>query len=636
MTSKIRFDIDIYEASLELTKVEGSPSSEARTSQKCVGLLFPARSFSLLPSPDLDDNEAANRGRSIITSPPPSYSYYRGPPAPLIRELVFCHLHYLPVVMQMPGNPVKLCRCLTSRDIDDNTYSRTTPDECALEPVTKKKSNAETNPNESESPFLNPATQIGRMIGNKQWSASLEKEMEGLNIELNASIVNKVLKHLSDSELAFHFYSWAASRIDFKHDDVTTRLIITLLLKDLRLDYLTQILQKIKDKELSIHRSIYRLLISAYVRFNLLHLAIQTFNEMIESNCRVFSIDYNRFIGVLIRESRFDLAKHYYYKMANQGFSLSSFTYSRFISGLCKVKDIDFVQKLFDDMDKISCIPDIWAYNIYLNLLCKEKKVDMAIEVLETMILKGGEPDVVTYTTIISGFCEDGRFESAVEKWHEMIKRGFHPDNGASLALIFGLCSNGKVDVAYEVVMGMLKSHMELSSSVYNALIGGFCRAGRFDKAQVIASFMGKNGGKTDVVTYNTLMNYCCDRFMLKEAEELMSKMERKKIKPDKYSYNQLLKGLCKANQLNKAHHLLAKLFGKGRGSDLEEHALPVVQTLKYIKTIESRLPEPNRSMRENVRERGNSGDVQPFEATKEMDFAEEEKNILGGVYIVI
>lgn len=49
---------------------------------------------------------------------------------------------------------------------------------------------------------------------------------------------------------------------------------------------------------------------SGYVKANLPELAIQVYNGMIESNYRVFSIDYYRFI-----ESNFDLAEYYYYKM---------------------------------------------------------------------------------------------------------------------------------------------------------------------------------------------------------------------------------------------------------------------------------------------------------------------------------
>lgn len=49
---------------------------------------------------------------------------------------------------------------------------------------------------------------------------------------------------------------------------------------------------------------------SGYVKANLLELAIQVYNGMIESNYQVFSIDYNRFI-----ESNFDLAEYNYYKM---------------------------------------------------------------------------------------------------------------------------------------------------------------------------------------------------------------------------------------------------------------------------------------------------------------------------------
>ncbi|KAJ7945462.1 Pentatricopeptide repeat [Quillaja saponaria] len=114
------------------------------------------------------------------------------------------------------------------------------------------------------------------------------------------------------------------------------------------------------------HRLLYRPEISKYVKAGLLDKAIQVFDEMTQSNCRVFSLDYNQFIGALVRQYRFELAEHYYYKMIPQGFSLTPFTYSRFISGLCEIKNFSLIEKLLDDKDKLGCLPDIGAFNICL------------------------------------------------------------------------------------------------------------------------------------------------------------------------------------------------------------------------------------------------------------------------------
>ncbi|KDO37945.1 hypothetical protein CISIN_1g0434802mg, partial [Citrus sinensis] len=106
-------------------------------------------------------------------------------------------------------------------------------------------------------------------------------------------------------------------------------------------------------QKLGAQRLIYRAQISNLVKAGLIDQAVHVFDEMTQSNCRVFSIDYNRFIGVLIRHSRFDLVQFYYQQMHPLGFSLTPFTYSRFISGLCEVKNFTLINILLDNMDKL-------------------------------------------------------------------------------------------------------------------------------------------------------------------------------------------------------------------------------------------------------------------------------------------
>ncbi|GKV14622.1 hypothetical protein SLEP1_g25465 [Rubroshorea leprosula] len=137
-------------------------------------------------------------------------------------------------------------------------------------------------------------------------------------------------------------------------------------------------------RALSAHRLVYRARISRLVKSGLIDQATQVFDEMSQSDCRVFSLDYNRFIGVLVKHSRFDLAEQYYFQMLPQGFSLNSFTYSRFISGLCTIKNFTLIDILLRDMDMFNYVPDIWAFNIYLTVLCRDNMVDSLYDTLST------------------------------------------------------------------------------------------------------------------------------------------------------------------------------------------------------------------------------------------------------------
>ena len=226
------------------------------------------------------------------------------------------------------------------------------------------------------------------------------------------------------------------------------------------------------------HRLAYRSQISNLVKAGLINQAIHLFDQMTQSNCRVFSVDYNRFIGVLLRHSRLHLAHHFYRRhVIPRGFSLLPFTYSRFISALCSAPNninLPLIHRLLLDMDALGFVPDIWAFNTYLNLLCRQNRLETALELFHSMPSKGRDPDVVSYTIIIDALCNAKRFDEAAKVWRRLIDKGLSPDYKACVALVVGLCSGGRVDLAYELVVGVIKGGVKVNSLVYNALIDGF------------------------------------------------------------------------------------------------------------------------------------------------------------------
>ncbi|KAG0546390.1 hypothetical protein BDA96_02G443600 [Sorghum bicolor] len=395
---------------------------------------------------------------------------------------------------------------------------------------------------------------IGRALEQGRSSDSVELELERLHVDLDPFVVNRVLRSVSDSETAVQFYWWAESRPGFDHTQFAIAYIVSLLFIDSNFFLLSEFLERVRSQGVTLHRSLYRILLSGYVRAGKFDSVIQTFDEMVTSGCREFGVDYNRFIGVLVKNCCFDLVEKYYGVALDKGFCLTSFTYSRWISALCQSDRIELVERLLADMDKFGCFPDIWACNIYVDYLCKQNRLHDALMMLENMEMRGTGPDVVTYTTIVGCLCDNKQFAEAVELWEEMMRRGVKPDIISCGVLIFGLCKSDKVDEAFELALRMLSLNLELNVCIYNALISGFMRSGSINKAFKIISFMQANGCEPDVVTYNIRLNHYCDAGMIKEAEMLIEEMEMSGVvNPDRYSYNQMLKGLCKAHQLDRA-----------------------------------------------------------------------------------
>ncbi|WVZ67134.1 hypothetical protein U9M48_016257 [Paspalum notatum var. saurae] len=411
---------------------------------------------------------------------------------------------------------------------------------------------------------------IGRALERGRWSDTVEQELERLRVDVDPFVVNRVLRGMSDSETAVQFYWWAESRPGFDHTQFAIAYIVSLLFIDGNFFLLSEFLERVTSQGVALHRSLYRILLSGYVRAGKFDMVIQTFDQMVTSGCREFGVDYNRFIGVLIKNCCFDLVEKYYGIALEKGFCLTPFTYSRWISALCQSGRIGLVEELLADMDKFGCFPDIWACNIYVDYLCRQQnRLLDALKMIEKMAANGIDPDVVTYTTVVACLCDNKQFAAAVEFWEEMVGRGLKPDAIACGVLIFGFCKNDKVDDAFELASRMLSLDLEFSVCIYNALLSGLLRSRSISKAFKIISFMRSKGCEPDIVTYNILINHYCDTGMVEKAEKMIREMEKSGVNPDQYSYNQVLKGLCKAHQLDKAFGFVSEHMEVGGFCDV-------------------------------------------------------------------
>ncbi|GAB2269348.1 hypothetical protein Dimus_004268 [Dionaea muscipula] len=93
------------------------------------------------------------------------------------------------------------------------------------------------------------------------------------------------------------------------------------------------------------HGSTYRAaLISRFVKAGFIDEAVKTFDKMINSECRVFSIDYNRFIGVVL--------------VKNFGLIGRRLTYTLLVSGLSRVGRFEAALEFWNAMVENGMHPD--------------------------------------------------------------------------------------------------------------------------------------------------------------------------------------------------------------------------------------------------------------------------------------
>nr|CAB3489013.1 unnamed protein product [Digitaria exilis] len=324
---------------------------------------------------------------------------------------------------------------------------------------------------------------IGQALERGRSSGSVELELERLNVNLSPFVVNRVLR-------------------------------------DGNFSLLSEFLDRVRSQGVALHRSLYRMLISGYVRAGKFGSVIQTFDEMVTSGCREFGVDYNRLIGVLVKNCCFDLVEKYYCMALDKGFCLT-----------------------------------------------QQNRLHDALQMLEKMGMKGTDPDVVTYTTVVDCLCDNKQFAEAVELWEDMVKRGLKPDTIACGVLIFGLCKNDRVNEAFELALRMLSLDLELSVCIYNALISGFWRSGSIGMVKDAEDLMKKmemSGVNPDRYSYNQMLKGLCKAHQLDKAFAFVADHMEVGGFCDIVSCNILIDAFCKARKVNSALKLFKEMGYKG------------------------------------------------------------------------
>nr|CAB3490852.1 unnamed protein product [Digitaria exilis] len=366
---------------------------------------------------------------------------------------------------------------------------------------------------------------IGQALERGRSSGSVELELERLHVNLSPFVVNRVLRGVSDSETAVRFYWWAESRPGFDHTQFAIAYIVSLLFIDGNFSLLSEFLDRVRSQGVALHRSLYRILISGYVRAGKFGSVIRTFDEMVTSGCREFGVDYNRLIGVLVKNCCFDLVEKYYGMALDKGFCLT-----------------------------------------------QQNRLHDALQMLEKMGMKGTDPDVVTYTTVVDCLCDNKQFAEAVELWEDMVKRGLKPDTIACGVLIFGLCKNDRVNEAFELALRMLSLDLELSVCIYNALISGFWRSGSIGMVKDAEDLMKKmemSGVNPDRYSYNQMLKGLCKAHQLDKAFAFVADHMEVGGFCDIVSCNILIDAFCKARKVNSALKLFKEMGYKGIQPDV-------------------------------------------------------------------
>ncbi|KAG8054445.1 hypothetical protein GUJ93_ZPchr0001g31270 [Zizania palustris] len=368
---------------------------------------------------------------------------------------------------------------------------------------------------------------IGSALQYGRWSDSVELELEGIHVDLDPFIVNKVLRGQSDSEMAVRFYWWAESRPGFHHNHFAIAYIIILLFVDHNFALLSEFLGRVRSQGVAFHRSLYRILLSGYVRAGKLDSAIETFDDMVTSGCREFGVDYNRLSDALQMVQ----------KMGIKGTDPNVITYTTIVCCLCDQRRLPEAVGLWEEMVGMGLKPDVVACGALIFGLCKNHKVDEAFELALRMAKK---------------------VNSALQLFKEMGYKGIQANAVTYGILINGLFSVNYYNLAEELFDQMLSTKIVPNVNVYNIMLHNLCKVGHFKHAQKIFWQMIQKEVPPDTVTFNTLIYWLGKNSRAIEALDLFKEMRARGVEPDSLTFKYMISGLLDEGKATLAYEVLS------------------------------------------------------------------------------
>ncbi|GAV65713.1 PPR domain-containing protein/PPR_2 domain-containing protein/PPR_3 domain-containing protein [Cephalotus follicularis] len=284
-------------------------------------------------------------------------------------------------------------------------------------------------------------------------------------------------------------------------------------------------------------RVTYSLLVCTFVRCCQNELAIDAYNEMLQSGLKPGSDTMQAVISACSKEGKWDLSLNVFQSMLKNGLKPNQVAWNSVINCLGKAGKVNLAFKVYDNMTNMGYQPDEYTWNALLCALYRANRLSDSIHFFESIKREqNSQLNIHMYNTVLTSCQKLGSWERALQLLWQMETSGLSVPT-ASYNLVIGACETArKPKVALQVFEHMVHrkcspdtfTHLSLirscvwgslwnkveeildqvasDPSLYNAAIQGMCLRGRVESARGLYTRMCKNGLKPDGKTWALML----------------------------------------------------------------------------------------------------------------------------------
>ncbi|KAM4090202.1 hypothetical protein ACJW30_09G042100 [Castanea mollissima] len=268
--------------------------------------------------------------------------------------------------------------------------------------------------------------------------------------------------------------------------------------------------------------------ITAYMDFGLVELAVEVFDKMPEKN----SFSYNALLTGLCRNGQGSRALELFIKMVEEGVDLTEFTLTSVLSACGLLMDRKISEQIHGFIFKIGFESNACIEAALLDMCTKCGKMADAEKIFRRWSFD--QDTSVIWTSMICGYARNGQPDEAISLFNISQSKGTMVVDEVASTSVLGLCGNiGYHNMGKQIHCHALKSGFLSDLMVGNALLTMYSKCWNMDDAIKIFNNMPTH----NTVSWNGLLAGHLFHRQGDEALALWSKMKKMGTKPDKVTF---------------------------------------------------------------------------------------------------
>ncbi|KAJ1427634.1 Tetratricopeptide-like helical domain superfamily [Sesbania bispinosa] len=451
------------------------------------------------------------------------------------------------------------------------------------------------------------------------------------SVELNESLVERVLLELKDAKAALGFFHWSAKTNRFQHGVRSYCIAINVLVRAGLVTDARALLESLANKNSEpravravvdsmvetyevvgvsgSHPPVFDLLIQSYAKLRLTDVAFAVCRYVEERGFRVSLASFNALLHVAQRSNRCELVWEVYEHMVGERNYPNTVTFRIMIDALCKE---GLLQRNVDTLDRImgkrsSHSPSaIVNSSLIFRMLDKghvERVVVMAVTLLKRLLQQNLIPDSVGYSLIVHAKIRLGNFDSAWELYEEMVHRGFSANSFVYTSFIGALCGEGQIEEAIGLMREMQVRDLKPYGETLDHLIIGCANSGRFEECLSFFDEMLSAGFVPSCLSFEKMVEKLCENGDVKQANVMLTVLLDKGFLPSDATYSHLVHGYARKDEVQEMLKLYYEMEFRSLCPGLSVFS-SIIQCLcrcgkledaeKFLRIMKGRLLTPN------------------------------------------